>query len=67
MDKFKSLLSPVRRLPHDVLQDIFELVCTSVSYDTFLSRDDLPLVSTTPFYLSSVCAYWHNVCLSSPL
>ncbi len=66
-EKYESLLSPIRRLPRDVLQDIFEFVCTSVSHDTFLSRNDLPLVSTTPFYLSSVCAYWRDICLSSPM
>ncbi|KAK0458852.1 uncharacterized protein EV420DRAFT_335633 [Desarmillaria tabescens] len=66
MKKFESLLSPIRRLPCDVLQDIFEFVCTSISYDAFLSRDGMPLVSTTPFYLSSVCAYWRDVCLSFP-
>ncbi|PBK80175.1 hypothetical protein ARMGADRAFT_84933 [Armillaria gallica] len=65
--KYESFLAPVRRLPRDVLQDIFELLCTSVSHDAFLSRNDLPLVSTTPFYLSSVCAYWRDICLSSPM
>ncbi len=65
--KFKSLLSPIRRLPRDVLGEIFDFICTSVSHDAFLSRDDLPLVSTTPFYLSSVCAYWRDVCMSSPM
>ncbi|KAK0480674.1 hypothetical protein IW261DRAFT_1419028 [Armillaria novae-zelandiae] len=65
--KFASLLSPIRRLPRDVLGEIFAFICTSVSHDAFLARDDLPLVSTTPFYLSSVCAYWRAVCTSSPL
>ncbi|KAK0495991.1 hypothetical protein EDD18DRAFT_226856 [Armillaria luteobubalina] len=65
--KFESLLSPIRRLPRDVLGEIFEFICTSVSHDAFLSRDDLPLVSTTPFYLSSVCAYWRDLCISSPI
>ncbi|KAK0220127.1 hypothetical protein IW262DRAFT_1382934 [Armillaria fumosa] len=65
--KFESLLSPIRRLPRDVLIEIFQFICTSVSYDAFLSRNDLPLVSTTPFYLSSVCAYWRDVCISSPM
>ncbi|KAK0196398.1 hypothetical protein F5146DRAFT_2690 [Armillaria mellea] len=65
MKQYESILSPFRRLPRDVLQDIFEFVCTSISHDAFLSRSDLQRVSTTTFYLSSVCAYWRDICLSS--
>ncbi len=62
----EALLAPVRRVPHDVLQDIFEWLCVSVSYNPFPKHDDMTLISTTPFYLSSVCFRWRSICLSSP-
>ncbi len=62
----EALLAPVRRVPRDVLQYIFECLCVSVSYNPFPKRDDMPLISMTPFYLSSVCFYWRSICLSSP-
>ncbi|PBK80179.1 hypothetical protein ARMGADRAFT_909174, partial [Armillaria gallica] len=62
----EGLLAPIRRVPRDVLQNIFECLCVSVSYNPFSKRDDMPLISTTPFYLSSVCFYWRSICLSSP-
>ncbi|KAK0463447.1 uncharacterized protein EV420DRAFT_1089204 [Desarmillaria tabescens] len=62
----EGLLAPVRRIPRDVLQDIFEYVCISVSYSPFPGRDEVSLIFATPFYLSSVCFYWRTICLSSP-
>ncbi|KAK0468732.1 hypothetical protein IW261DRAFT_1517575 [Armillaria novae-zelandiae] len=60
------LLAPLRRVPRDVPQDIFERICVSVSYNPFPKHDDMSLISTTPFCLSSVCFYWRSICLSSP-
>ncbi|PBK80327.1 hypothetical protein ARMGADRAFT_893833, partial [Armillaria gallica] len=61
----EALLAPIHRVPHDVLQYIFECLCVSVSYNSFPKCDNMLLISTTPFYLSSVCFYWRSICLSS--
>ncbi|KAK0242247.1 hypothetical protein EDD85DRAFT_281990 [Armillaria nabsnona] len=63
---YASLFSPVRRLPFEVLQEIFEQTLYSSVDDMFPSSDTNKAVSLTPIRLASVCSYWRGVCLASP-
>jgi len=58
IDIYNIILSPVRRLLPDILQEIF-YHCTSQPY---------PILSATeaPMLLTRVCSLWRSVALSSP-
>ncbi len=49
-----------------MFSEIYLNACVSVSYNLFPKHDDMPLISMTPFYLSSICFHWRSICLSSP-
>ncbi|SJL18264.1 uncharacterized protein ARMOST_21849 [Armillaria ostoyae] len=59
--KVQSLVAPIRRLPLEILEVIFGYVCISV-----YGHNAMRLAYRGPFALSSVCIYWHDICLSSP-
>ncbi|KIK69388.1 hypothetical protein GYMLUDRAFT_146264, partial [Collybiopsis luxurians FD-317 M1] len=56
----RSLLSPIHRLPNELLLQIFRDVCEDVETSR-ISRFGL---STAPFYLSAVCTRWRSLCIS---
>ncbi|KAK0442727.1 uncharacterized protein EV420DRAFT_1074956 [Desarmillaria tabescens] len=56
-DHYGALLAPVRRLPYDILLQIFEEACKQES-------DLYP--SSVPFLLGLVCKRWRNVTITSP-
>ncbi|KAK0435822.1 uncharacterized protein EV420DRAFT_1343354 [Desarmillaria tabescens] len=62
--KVRSLVAPIRRLPPEILSIIFECVCISVPF--YDGRDERRSACKGPFHLSAVCAYWRDICLSSP-
>ncbi|KAJ8079668.1 hypothetical protein PM082_011255 [Marasmius tenuissimus] len=57
--RYNSLLSPIRKLPTEILRRIFGLACAVDSRGDFRE-------SATPFYLSSVCGRWREIALNSP-
>ncbi|KAJ7649027.1 hypothetical protein DFH06DRAFT_944798, partial [Mycena polygramma] len=69
-----SLLAPVRRLPSEILAEIFALCwdsftpfmedvdCDSVSLPTEIAR----LAHAPLLNLSRVCVRWHNIALGTP-
>ncbi|KAG7446060.1 uncharacterized protein BT62DRAFT_830865, partial [Guyanagaster necrorhizus] len=63
---YESLFAPVRRLPFEVLQEIFEQTLYSSLNDMFPSSDINKTVTLTPIRLASVCLYWRGICLASP-
>ncbi|KAK0451257.1 uncharacterized protein EV420DRAFT_1312172 [Desarmillaria tabescens] len=64
IQRSRTLLAPIRTIPRDILQIIFECACLSISYNPFTECGEMPLIFATPNYLSSVCAYWHDICVS---
>ncbi|KIK52728.1 hypothetical protein GYMLUDRAFT_233298 [Collybiopsis luxurians FD-317 M1] len=55
--KLRSLRSPIRRIPNEVLSRIFEFAY----YDSHSPIKDLPT-----FAISAVCMRWRSFALSSP-
>ncbi|KAJ7077466.1 hypothetical protein C8R43DRAFT_1083431 [Mycena crocata] len=59
IDLKRALLSPVRRLPDDLLQDIF-LACLPTHRDAVMSPREPPLV------LCQICSFWRALALATP-
>lgn len=62
---YKTYLAPIRRLPLELLREIFLEACSS----TFLAvpeREILQTASQTPLNIASVCSYWRDICLAFP-
>ncbi|KAK0200073.1 hypothetical protein DFS33DRAFT_216412 [Desarmillaria ectypa] len=57
--KYRSFIAPVRRLPNEILSEIFSFACTVMS-------DSVDIVNGVPWVLSRVCSLWRSICLSSP-
>ncbi|KAJ7587165.1 hypothetical protein C8J56DRAFT_828055 [Mycena floridula] len=67
----QSILSPIRRLPAEVLGLIFSLHCNpgfweTESFDAKRERGSRGLVSTEPFAIATTCHYWRKIMLSTP-
>ncbi|KAK7439807.1 hypothetical protein VKT23_017383 [Stygiomarasmius scandens] len=61
-DHQASFVSPVRRLPAEVLMEIFTLCCsTGLTIKGFKDK-----VSAPTLFLSQTCSFWHRVTLSTP-
>ncbi|KAJ6603239.1 hypothetical protein DFH09DRAFT_1019247, partial [Mycena vulgaris] len=58
-----AILSPVRRMPHEVLSEIFVLALPSRKDALESNRFD---ANGTPWTLGRVCGQWRSVTLSSP-
>ncbi|KAK0440740.1 hypothetical protein EV421DRAFT_1814703 [Armillaria borealis] len=61
----RSLVSPIRRLPIEILQAIFRDACDIDIFPYDRTYGDLATTSGTPLRLSSVCSHWRSVCLST--
>ncbi|PBK64120.1 hypothetical protein ARMSODRAFT_918601 [Armillaria solidipes] len=61
----RSLVSPIRRLPIEILQAIFRDACDIDIFPYEPTYGDLVTTSKTPLRLSSVCSHWRSVCLST--
>ncbi|KAF8194558.1 hypothetical protein BJ912DRAFT_176274 [Pholiota molesta] len=59
IDKYRTLISPVRRLPPDVLREIF-IACLPDDRNPTMSCDEAPVV------LTRVCASWRNIAMNTP-
>ncbi|KAJ6571233.1 hypothetical protein B0H19DRAFT_987847 [Mycena capillaripes] len=55
----KALISPARRLPADIVQEIF-LACLPTQRNSVMSSKDAPLI------LTRICSGWRAVALSTP-
>ncbi|KAJ7061591.1 hypothetical protein C8F01DRAFT_1137833 [Mycena amicta] len=59
IDNHKALLSPIRRMPRDVFEEIF-VACMPVTRNCAMSSREAPLL------LGRVCSAWRNICFSTP-
>ncbi|KAJ3501960.1 hypothetical protein NLJ89_g9104 [Agrocybe chaxingu] len=59
MHSYRALLSPIRRLPRDLLQEIF-LACLPRKRNPSMSIDEPPML------LTHVCRQWRHVALHTP-
>ncbi|THV01070.1 hypothetical protein K435DRAFT_655997, partial [Dendrothele bispora CBS 962.96] len=71
--EYKTLLSPVRRLPIDILLEIFSAVC-SESGGLYMPKTrkvlgqpkDHYIITATTLVLSQICSFWRGVVENSP-
>ncbi|KAK0443213.1 hypothetical protein EV421DRAFT_537631 [Armillaria borealis] len=61
---YKSYLAPIRRLPVELLCEIFSEACT-FPFGKAL-RESLQSPPQIPLLIASVCSYWRSICLSFP-
>ncbi|KAJ6594642.1 hypothetical protein B0H19DRAFT_918190, partial [Mycena capillaripes] len=59
VDSHKALISYPRRLPHDILREIF-LACLPTSRNAVMSAQESPLL------LCRICSTWRAIALSTP-
>ncbi|KIK69479.1 hypothetical protein GYMLUDRAFT_152207, partial [Collybiopsis luxurians FD-317 M1] len=62
-DEHRSLLSPIRKLPAEVLGEIFSFACLESGYALKLTRFFTKAVTMS---LSQVCSAWRSIAVSSP-
>ncbi|KAF8199990.1 hypothetical protein K438DRAFT_1516203, partial [Mycena galopus ATCC 62051] len=55
----KALLSPLRRLPLDIIEEIF-VACLPAHRNCVMSAQDAPVI------LGRVCSSWRSISLSTP-
>lgn len=66
VEKHKTLISPIRRLPFEILQLIF-IHSLNWEYDsTNLGSYRRRLISSLPFNVSQVCVRWREIALDTP-
>lgn len=58
LEHLRSLLSPIRRLPMEILGEIFHLACT------YLPMQDSISLSSAPLLVTHVCSTWRSVAIS---
>ncbi|KAJ7701444.1 hypothetical protein B0H17DRAFT_924670, partial [Mycena rosella] len=59
IDQHEALISPVRRIPQDVLEAIFA-ACLPVENNALIDAREAPLL------LGHICSYWRGVAHSMP-
>ncbi|KAJ6498740.1 hypothetical protein C8R45DRAFT_979686 [Mycena sanguinolenta] len=59
VDAHKALLSPIRRLPHDVIEEIF-MACLPTHRNCVMSATEAPVS------LGRICSAWRAISLSTP-
>ncbi|KAJ7232207.1 hypothetical protein B0H12DRAFT_1029047, partial [Mycena haematopus] len=60
IDAHKALISPMRRIPQDILLEIF-FSCLPLEHDTHIDPAVAPLV------LGRICRNWRSVAYSTPM
>ncbi|KAJ7062329.1 hypothetical protein C8F01DRAFT_1137178 [Mycena amicta] len=60
VDAHKALLSPIRRVPLDILSEIF-ISCLPTERNCVMSAGEAPIL------LGHICSYWREIALSTPL
>ncbi|THU82284.1 hypothetical protein K435DRAFT_934072, partial [Dendrothele bispora CBS 962.96] len=72
--EYKTLLSPIRRMPKNILLEIFSIVCSesggSLSMPktrySLRRRKDHRVITATTLSLSQICSFWRGVVKNSP-
>ncbi|KAF8955981.1 hypothetical protein BDZ97DRAFT_1853913 [Flammula alnicola] len=59
IEEYRALISPVRRLPIDILQEIF-CHCLPTEHNALMSHHDAPVL------LARICSSWRSIALSTP-
>ncbi|KAJ7490855.1 hypothetical protein FB451DRAFT_1221262 [Mycena latifolia] len=59
IDAHQALMAPLRRIPQDVLGEIF-VACLPTAHNALLDPDEAPLL------LGRICRQWRNVAYSTP-
>ncbi|KAJ6583997.1 hypothetical protein DFH09DRAFT_1144003 [Mycena vulgaris] len=59
IDRYRALISPVRRIPQDVLEGIF-FACLPTHHNSLINAREAPLL------LGHICSYWRCVAHSMP-
>ncbi|KAJ7486230.1 hypothetical protein B0H11DRAFT_2017470 [Mycena galericulata] len=59
IDAHKALVSPMRRTPQDILQEIF-IACISTAHNALIDPDEAPML------LGRICRHWRRVAYSTP-
>lgn len=65
LDDWNVFLHPVRRLPTEILQEIF-LACIKDSVSTVHQSTSLNVQNYMPWILAQVCSHWRSAALSFP-
>ncbi|KAF5316771.1 hypothetical protein D9619_006711 [Psilocybe cf. subviscida] len=60
VDAHRALMAPIRRVPVDIIQNIF-LLCLPTQHNPTMSRRDSPML------LTQVCSNWRHIAHSTPL
>ncbi|KAJ6501907.1 hypothetical protein C8R45DRAFT_924387 [Mycena sanguinolenta] len=60
----KSILSPIRRLPPEILGEIFSLIVRATFHSS--GYTPLPVTQHAPWLLTRVCRHWSAVALATP-
>ncbi|KAF7330807.1 hypothetical protein MVEN_02419900 [Mycena venus] len=59
VEAHKALMSPIRRLPFDIIEGIF-VACLSTHRNCVMSAQEAPVI------LGRICSSWRNISLSTP-
>jgi F-box-like len=66
IQKRDALVTPITRLPPEVLSEIFIHCIDMCSFDLHDQRNLTPRLDKTPLLLGSVCSRWRSISLSTP-
>ncbi|KAJ4480656.1 hypothetical protein C8J55DRAFT_549463 [Lentinula edodes] len=63
-NQIRGVISPIRKLPHDILTEIFQYVCCGpeIGVNYLDGHESLPTLG-----LSRVCFQWHDLVKSTPM
>ncbi|KAJ7253465.1 hypothetical protein C8J57DRAFT_1348141 [Mycena rebaudengoi] len=61
-DEYRAMMSPIGRLPYDILGELFSWSLPHLSQEQFCSTD----MSLSPWILTRICRRWREISLSLP-
>ncbi|KAJ6480712.1 hypothetical protein C8R47DRAFT_1218566 [Mycena vitilis] len=66
MEAHKAVLSPIRRIPPEILGEIFSFIVHATFHFNDINRVTLPVSRHAPWLLTRVCRHWAAVALETP-
>ncbi|KAK7469059.1 hypothetical protein VKT23_003552 [Stygiomarasmius scandens] len=67
-DNYRALIAPVRKLPTEILLDIFSLLCVdSPGLSITIADNGKDIISLPTLTIASTCSHWRNITLSHPV
>ncbi|KAK0191573.1 hypothetical protein F5146DRAFT_606198 [Armillaria mellea] len=67
LDAWESRSAPVRRLPVELLTNIFKDACRAMPISSYFpAHNAVRALTITPFCLASVCSFWRSIALCTP-